>query len=507
MEKTERLHRDDEETFRISVRELAAPLFRRRRILIATFVTLAALSVLVAILFPAPYKAHMSVLVLRDRLEPLVSTGPTTQVLNGTPPVSEEETNSEEELLKSHDILEKVVAATGLDKSDGPAWMSGVSQFVANLIDGSQLQADRRERAVRNLAKKLDVETGTTKSNLINVTYKSRDPARAYAVMNSLANFYMLKQAEVYSPYGSSKFFAGEMDKYKNALDKSEEKLRDFTRNQGLSAPDIERTDLAQQVTNAIGQLQTTEDMAAADAAHIRTDELQLQSTPERSTTLRQTKPADKLLEDLNEELVAAEAKRADLAMKYDPQYPLVKEADKELSQIKAAIAAAKSTTFVSATTDRDATYELIREDLARTKADAASQRASIAALKKGIKGLQDHMVDLEGEALQQGDLQRQMKVNEDSYLLYQSKWQEAQASNALDRARIANVAIADPPEVPALPMYSLPMFLAAAFASSLILSVMAAYVVDYLDPTFHTPKQVADVLEIPIVVAVGKRA
>ncbi|HEU5350874.1 MAG TPA: GumC family protein [Terracidiphilus sp.] len=507
MEQTERLHREDEETFRFSVRELAAPLFRRKKVLLATFLTLIVLAAIVAALFPAPYKAHMSVLVRRDRLNPLVTTEQTTQVLNGTQPVSEEETNSEMELLKSRDVLQKVVEAAGLDKEKGPSWMGDISTQLAKMVDGSQLQADRRERAVRELAKKLKVETGTTKSNLINVSYEARDPQQAYAVMNALASFYMAKQMEVNNPYGSSKFFAGEMNKYKQALDSSEQKLQGFSSTQGLSAPDVERTDLAQQVTNAIGQLQTNEEQAAADAAHIRTDEQQLQSLPERSTTLKQSQPADKLLEDLNEQLVTAEAKRADLAMKYAPQYPLVKEADKELSQIRSAITAAKSTTFVSATTDKDATYELIREDLAKTRADAAAQHASIAALRRGIRDLQGQMVSLDQKALQEHDLQRAMNVNEQNYLLYQSKWQQAQASDALDKTRIGNVAIADPPSVPALPIYSLSMFLAMAFACSLLLGLIAAYVVDYLDPSFHTPKQVADVLEIPVVIAVGKRA
>lgn len=507
MKEANRLRQDEEETLRFSVRELAAPLFRRKRIVLSTFCFLIGLSVIAAIVFPPPYKAHMSVLVNRDRLNPLVTTEPTTQVLNGTQPVSEEETNSEMELLKSHDVLEKVVVASGLADSTSPAWLSKLPPFITSRFEGTQAETDRRERAVRKLAKKLNVETGTTKSNLIEVSYKSRDPEKAAAVMKALATFYIEKHIEVHNPNGSSKFFAEEMGKYKAALDASEAKLLDFSQKEKLSAPDVERTDLAQQVANTIGQLQTNENLAAADSAHIHADELQLQSTPERSMTMRQSQPADKLLEDLHEQLVTAEAKRSDLAMKYNPQYPLVQEADKEIAQVKSAIAEAQSTTYTSATTDKDATYELLREDLARTKSDLASQRASIASLRGGVSTLQGQMVSLDEKAMQQHDLQRTMKENEDNYLLYETKWQQAQASDALNGTNISNVAIADQPAVSALPTYSLPMFLAVAFACSLALSVLAAYVVDYLDPAFHTPRQVAEVLEIPIVVAVPKRA
>ncbi len=507
MEVADRLHREKEETFRLSLREIVAPLFRRKRIVISTFLTLLSLTALAAFLIPAPYNAHMSILVRHDRLNPLVSTEATTQVVNGTPPITEEETNSEMQLLKSHDVLEKVVVAAGLDKTRNAGLMSHFPASIKNLIGNSQSEADRRERAVRQLAKKLKVATGTTKSNVINVSYKSADPGLAYKVMNSLANIYVEKHVDVHRPFGSSKFFAGEMGKYKNAMDASEQKLRDFSKDEGLSAPDVERTDLAQEVANAIGQLHSAQQMAAADSAHIRTDEAQLSSMPERATTLQQSQPADKLLEDLNAQLVAAQTKRTQLAMKYDPQYPLVKEADEEIAQIKSAITTAKSTQYTTSTTDKDATYELIRQDLAKTKSDEAAQRASIAALKNSINNLQGQMVSLDGKALQQHDLQRDMKVNEDNYLMYQSKWEQAQASDVLDRTRIANVSIADPPEVPALPIYSLSTFLIAGFACSLLLSVLAAYVVDYLDPSFHTPAQVAEVLEVPIVVPIQKRA
>jgi len=507
MEMVNRAYREKEETFRISIREVVSPLFRRSRILLLTFLALLSLTVLAAFLIPAPYKSHMTVLVKRDRLDPLVSTEATTQVITGSPAITEEETNSEVELLQSHDVLEKVVLASGLLKAHNDTWLSKMMGSITNVLQPHQTDADRLENAVRKLAKKLKVETGTTKSNLIDVTYKSPDPRLSYAVMHALANFYMEKHVEVHRPLGSAEFFAGEADKYKKALDAAEQRLREFSQDQGLSAPDVERTDMAQQVANGIGQLQLAEQLAAADRAHIRNDEAQLSITPERSATLQQLGPADKLLEDLTEQLVAAKAKRAQLAVKYDAQYPLVREADDEIAQLQGAIAAGEKTKYLTATTDKDPTYESIRQDLAKTKADEASQRASIGSLKAGIKAMQDQMVALDAKALKQQDLQRDVKVNEENYLLYQSKWQQQQTSDALDRTRISNVAIADPPEIPALPVYGLATFLLLGFVGSIVISVIAAYVVDYLDASFHTPAEVIDILDIPVVVAVPKRA
>ena len=72
------------------------------------------------------------------------------------------------------------------------------------------------------------------------------------------------------------------------------------------------------------------------------------------------------LLQTLQANLLAAQLKRTQLAMKYDPSYPLVQEADQEVAETQAAIADAQKAQYVNQTTDRDPTYEFLREDVAR---------------------------------------------------------------------------------------------------------------------------------------------
>jgi capsular polysaccharide biosynthesis protein len=47
---------------------------------------------------------------------------------------------------------------------------------------------------------------------------------------------------------------------------------------------------------------------------------------------------------------------------------------------------------------------------------------------------------------------------------------------------------------------------LLAAFALALLTSFLFTFVTDYLDPSFHTPAQVINILGIPVVIAVPKR-
>ena len=54
-----------------------------------------------------------------------------------------------------------------------------------------------------------------------------------------------------------------------------------------------------------------------------------------------------------------------------------MQEAEQEVAQAKAAIAEAERAPYVNDETDRDPTFELLREDLAKNEADLAGQRAS----------------------------------------------------------------------------------------------------------------------------------
>ena len=480
----------------ISLRDLVAPLFRRRQVLITTFLIALVAGVLAAFMMPAEFTSRMAILVNHERLDPIVSSQPTTQVVNDNTLVSEEEINSEAELLKGSDVLKKVVVVNGLD---GKPRHSFLDMFHRKLSD-----SDRTEIAVRALAKDLKVEA-LPKTNMIEVTYSSADPQRSYGVLKALGEIYLEKQVAVHRPPGSYEFFEKETQKYRQALDTAEDHLKTFQKT-GAAAPDLERTDLAQQLTNAVGQAHLAEEAIAADERRIESDQSQMKATPERSATKQEVNAPNLLLEQLGAALLTAQTKRSQLAVKYAPDYPLVQEADREVADAKAAIAQAQSNPYINEQTDRDPTFELLREDLAKTETDLAAQGASLNAVRKTVKSLQAQIIDLDQQAMAQQDLEREVKVSSDNYLLYRSKSDQQRTSDALDKTSIANVALAVPPVVPALPDRALTSTIMIAFGFATLLSLAMVYLFEHFDSSFHTPAQVSNVLGISFVVTIPKR-
>jgi uncharacterized protein involved in exopolysaccharide biosynthesis len=333
------------------------------------------------------------------------------------------------------------------------------------------------------------------------------EPETPYCVLSTLGKLYTEKHLQLERPHGTSDFFAEQTEKYRAALADSENKLTEFSRTAGVAAPDVVRTDMATQLAASEASLYQAQQMIAADTKRIENLNAQMKVTPARSSTAEAAMAPNLLLENLNATLLEEQNKRTELLMKYDPSYPLVKETEQEIAQTQAAIADAEKAKYTNLTTDRDPTYELLREDLAKTQADLASQRATAAALVNSIKGIRGQMVDLDTNAVKQEALLRDEKANEANYLLYLSKREQERTSDALDKKSIANVAISVPPVVPALPAHSPWLVMFLGFIASVLLAVAAGFVAEQLDPSFRTPEEVMQTLSMPVLASVPKKA
>jgi uncharacterized protein involved in exopolysaccharide biosynthesis len=183
-----------------------------------------------------------------------------------------------------------------------------------------------------------------------------------------------------------------------------------------------------------------------------------------------------------------------------------VQEADTEIAQTTEAIAKAEQAKYVNNTTDRDPTFEYLRQDQAKTEADLASDQAKAEALRSSIHDMQVEIVDLDAKTVHQAALVRQEKAIESNYLLYLTKREQERASDALDDKRIANVAMAVPPDVPVLPAHSPSSIVFEGFWLALLAAIIAGYVAELADPSFRTPAEVEEMLDIPILAAMPKQ-
>ncbi len=482
---------------RISLRDIATPLFRHKRLFSGTF-----LIVFIGVLsFGAfsgrQYQSEMEILVNRDRTDPQVSTQSTDHLSSPKSPVTEEEINSEAELLRSRELLKGVVAANQLQEIHA----TGISRWLPETGGGARV-----DKAVEALAQALHIRP-IPKSNLIAISYSSRDPQRSYGVLHALGELYVEKHVTLSRPPGAYAFFAAEAERYKAAMDRAEQQLRKFAEDNQTADPELLRSGMAGQVTEAVGRLHIAEQAAASDESRIRSGVRRLEGTPERVLTTEANSPPNLLLQEVGGALLKAQTKHAHLEATYNSDYPLVQEAQGEIDLANAAMSKAHDDKYTSTTTDINPIHEQLAQDVERTRSELAGNTATIVSIQSAIKSMKTQMVSLDGLAIEQKGLMRQAKASEENYLLYLSKREQERAADALDRSRIANVAIAVPPSVPALPLSRSPPLLPLALALSCLASLIVTFMKAYFDPTFHTPAEVDEVLRVPFVVALRRTA
>lgn len=466
-----------------TLRDIAAILFRQRTWFLASFCAVLVGTLIYGALLPS-YQAEMKILVRRGRIDPLASSVPVNLAFERRE-VSEEDLNSEVELLRDNDLLRRVVQTAGLASSNKQWWRSDSPE---------QLE----ERALRRLAARLKV-TGARKANLITASYTSSSPAEAAAVLRALSSAYLERHQRLQRPSGEFTFFAQQTDEARVSLEQAELALMEFTHLNAVVDAPLQRDATLQKLT----ELQASSGQTAIQIQEStqRQHELQakLDVSSARMTTQVRISDNPQLLEKLKSRLLDLQLKRTELLTKFQPSYRLVQEVDEQIAEAKQAIAAEELTPLRDETTDQDPTHEWVRAELLKTQVDLRSLQSRAHAINSVLAAYQRTAQRLGDRAIEQDALLRSLKTAEQKYLLYANKREEARIGDAMDSGGILDVTIAAAPTVPALPAHSMSFFLFVGLFVAGTSASGVALVADYTSPAFRTPEEVAACLKVPV--------
>jgi uncharacterized protein involved in exopolysaccharide biosynthesis len=462
-------------------RELAATLFRRPRLVASCFGAVVLLALL-AVLFSPRYESHFKVLLRRGRLDPVVSSQPASAMDFTRPDITEEELNSEVELLRDEDLLKQVVKAAGLVSTATPS-----SELPASI-----------EHAARKLARRLDVEA-LKKSNLIQVSYKDTDPERAARVLSALSALYVQKHTNLQRPPGESQFFDQQTDKEEKHLRQSEAALVHFTRARQVVSAALERDIALQKLGEANAAYRQSDQDRIETERRISSLREQLKSFPSRSVTLNRWADNPQVLEKMKTRLLELQLRRTELLSRFEPSYRLVQEVEKEIAETRSSIAAEALTPIRDETTDKDPNYEWARMEVEKAEVQRDGLQARQADAAAQVASLRAFAEKMQADSVDQQDLVRNAKIAEDAYLLYLRKREEARIGDALDERRILNVAIVESPAIPALPTHPMILYFLLTFGLAVAFSVGIAFTTEYFDATIRTPDEACGLLGVPV--------
>lgn len=469
-------------------RELGAVIYRQRWIVLGAMI-LVALAMVLAGGWTPEYVAQMKLLVLRHRVDAVISPEAVSPVVWGGDQVSEGDLNSEVELLKSTDLLRKVVVVTGLDHDP----------------DLRRRTPDRAiAAAALNLEKHLKVEA-IRKTNLISVRYESHDPQMASKVLNALSEAYAEKNVEVHRPSGELKFYDQQVSEYKRNLEELQQKILQTSDENGVVSPQQERDFALQRANDFDASASQARQAVQEDARRMETLRQQLATVKPQVTGSVRVASNEVLLGQLKGQLSALELKRTELLGRYTPTYRPVQDLDGQIADLKNSIAKETSDPFREETTTANPVHQWAEGELARTEAEVSgmvTRAATASTIAAQYRAKADR---LNRQSIVQEDLLRDEKAQEENYLLYMHKREEARSSDALDRRGILNVAIAQHAVTPSYPLRTIQYAAMMTLLLCLTIGISAGFVADSIVPSFRTADEVVRYLDVPVLACFPK--
>jgi len=478
-----------------TLRDILAVIFRQRRLMTVTFAAVLGFTLLYGWLRPS-YEAGMKVMIRRGRVDAVVTPESHSPAEFARSAISEEELNSEAELLRDEDLLRAVVEENGLTSNPQVRW----------LPFGKDSQEIRTARAVRAVARRLKADP-IRRTSLIAVSYIDSNPGRAARVLRSLARVYTEKHKQAHRIGNELSFFEQQTEQSRKRLDEAESRVLDFSHDRGVVAAAMERDLAVQRVGEIETSYQQTQVGILGTIQRIRALESQMRSLPERSTSQIRTADNPQLLESLKAKLLELELKRTELLTKYDPGYRLVQEVDEQIAQTKSAIGKEQLAPVREETTEKDPNYEWAKAELGKSEVELIAAEARAKAIGGELVSGRAKARTLGEEALRQQDLLTSMRTAEETYLLYAKKTEQARMSDALDERSIVNATIVESPHAPIFPKYSTWTFLLIGLVSAGATSTALAFAADYFDPAFRTPEEVVAYLNVPVLASLPREA
>jgi uncharacterized protein involved in exopolysaccharide biosynthesis len=465
------------------MKSVVLSLFRAKRRIGISFCCLFAALICIIVLKPRQYEAHMSFLVRNERADPLISTKSDQAPLLHAD-ISEEQINSEVELLTSNELLTQVVQECNLDADYKHHLWTTDKEAIA--------------KAARKLAENLTV-TPVRNASVIDVSYKSSNQTRSATVLQSLSVAYLKKHARVNSPSGALGFFDDQVADYDAKLKAAESQYADYVQTNNFTLlPDRKSLTLHRLVESE----QSRDSVAASLAetnSRINNVKLQLSKIDPRITTQETSIANQYAVERLNTMLADLENRRTDLKLKFLPNDPTIKDIDDQIAQTDKRLKDSANLGAHDKSTNVNPLYQSLEADLATLDQTRAGFTSRIAELNSQVDDTNGLLRQFEIATPVFNELQRKLKEAEDNYILYSNKRDEARVSKSLDETNISNVVLEEPPTVPVLPMTSR-LTLLTAFLLAALLSLVIGFLSEGLSSVVYTADDLDAEIGLPVI-------
>jgi len=435
----------------------------RYKIILGTLIVVVATTVTITLLLPSTYTATTSLVLNYKGVDPVTGLTLPSQLMPGY-------MATQIDILNSQTVALKVV--DDLKLADSPV----VKQQFQDATGG---QGSIREWLANLLSKNLDVQPSSS-SSVLAVNYKATDPQFAATMANAFSNAYLstATQLKVEPSKQASEYFTGQIKVLRDNFEAAQRKLSKYQQENNIDDPDgrigVETARL-NELSSQLVQVQG----AAIDANS------RLKAT-QSDASVAPDVMSNGLIQNLKGNLLAAEAKFAEVSSRLSPNHPQYQSAKAEVDKLRASLNAQIAQASASVTSNAQVQQQ--RE--AEIKAALAAQRTKVMDLNLARDELK----------LLQNEVAAAQRAYEAATARYIQTNMEARSS----QSDIAILNPAVPPLSPTGPKVMLLTLLSIFLGSMLGLGL--GLVAEIIDRRVRSTKDLVDVLNVPVLGVMGRK-
>ena len=468
----------------VLLHDLLDRMFRQKRGILCAVVIWSTAVGLYLWLSPDAYEGEIQFLVNNNRAGAVVSS----ESNNG--PVA-------------RDYVDETVVATELQ-------LLSNRELLRNVVQASHLAPGQSDAAVETTLKKFQKDLKVSpvlKANMIKASYTAADPHEVQTVLTNLADGYLSEHVRTHSSTGAFDVFDKQATVYSGRLKELQDRLTAFHEGRDIVVLAQQRDiDLHKLMDLEAGLKETTAARVATNRKIAMLRE-QLSGLKPRITTQARVVPNQYSVERLNTMLAELNNRRTELLVKFQPQDRLVQEVEKQIADTKAALDRSSALVSTEETTDVNPLRQSLEAELAKAEVTDTETRAREASMRQQIVDYRQELSGLSHATTTDDQLLREIKETEDNYFLYSKKREEARIEEAMDRQRIANVTLVQPPVLPALPLPKLSVTAIASWALGCVLILGSAFWRGLARNSVYTPWELEGITGLPVLAVVHHQA
>lgn len=410
--------------------------------------------------------------------------------------VSMEDINTGIELLTSGEVIKDTVRSFMKEGSGGvplkvpsTTWSDHLSDFIKKAINEILIFVRLKERLspfdanVKLLSSSIEVEP-VAMSNIILVTLTAERPKAAAVVLNRLLDIYVKHHNYAFTKKERTRFFEEQTSGYRAKLEAAEKKLKEFQAKSSI-------VDLAKQNEANIELL--SDFRRELKKAEVLYDEIRgriqilRKSLAENEhdiiiTEAMRTFPS---IVELKKSITSLLVKRSEIGMNFTPSSRVYKEVEGQIEVLRG---------------------EIRNEIIKSTKTDELELKILLTkqkSLKNKIDGLHKDADSLNQKERILKELEREVELFRNNYMLYASKTEEARIYSEREKLDLANVSIADKADVPVKPAFPnrILMLLISVFVG-FFAALGVPFLLEFLDHRLKSSEEVEGLLSLPVVCA-----